>query len=70
MLQIKNRESAARSRARRQEYTASLEQQVAALRQQNVDLRKRVVMEAKAALDPHTGRLDGRPLRRTRTTPL
>lgn len=35
VVQVKNRESAARSRARKQEYTAQLEVQVAKLRQEN-----------------------------------
>ncbi|GAB4819854.1 hypothetical protein N2152v2_006900 [Parachlorella kessleri] len=67
---IKNRESAARSRARRQEYTAALEQQVAQLREQNKDLRVQVVLAAAAPPDPHAGHLEGQLLRRTRTTPL
>lgn len=67
---IKNRESAARSRQRRLEYTASLEQQVEQLKAANRSLRERVIRQAAAPPDPHAGRLDGQPLRRTRTTPL
>lgn len=40
---MKNRESAARSRARKQEYTAQLEVQVAKLRQENRLLLEKVV---------------------------
>lgn len=67
---IKNRESAARSRARRVEYTAALEAQVEKLREQNKTLRGRVIALAPAPPDPHAGKLEGRPLRRTRTMPL
>lgn len=41
-MQVKNRESAARSRARKQEYTAQLEVQVAKLRQENRLLLEKV----------------------------
>lgn len=67
---IKNRESAARSRARRQEYTATLETQVETLKQQNRLLREKVITAAAAPQDRHAGALEGAPLRRTRTTPL
>jgi len=67
---IKNRESAARSRAKRVEYTAALEAQVEKLREQNKTLRGRVIALAPAPPDPHAGKLEGRPLRRTRTMPL
>lgn len=40
---MKNRESAARSRARKQEYTAQLEVQVAKLRQENRLLLEKVL---------------------------
>lgn len=40
--QVKNRESAARSRARKQEYTAQLEVQVAKLREENRLLLEKV----------------------------
>lgn len=70
MRAIKNRESAARSRAKRVEYTAGLEAQVEKLREQNKTLRGRVIALAPAPPDPHAGKLEGRPLRRTRTMPL
>ena len=41
-LQVKNRQSAARSRARKQEYTAQLEVQVAKLREENRLLLEKV----------------------------
>ena len=41
-LQVKNRESAARSRARKQEYTAQLEVQVAELKEENRRLMEKV----------------------------
>lgn len=41
-VQVKNRESAARSRARKQEYTAQLEVQVAKLREENRLLLEKV----------------------------
>ena len=69
-LQIKNRESAARSRAKRVEYTSALEAQVEQLREQNKALRTKVITVAEAPPDPHAGKVDGQPLRRTRTMPL
>lgn len=66
----KNRESAARSRARRQEYKNSLEAQVAALQERNRSLREMIIRTAKAPEDPHAGKLDGEVLRRTRSPPL
>lgn len=44
--------------------------QVAQLRQQNQDLRVRVVLAGAAPADPHAGTLEGQLLRRTRTTPM
>jgi len=70
VVQIKNRESAARSRAKRVEYTAALEAHVEKLREQNKSLRTKIVQAAAAPPDPHAGSLDGAPLRRTRTMPL
>lgn len=70
LLQIKNRESAARSRSKRLEYTGTLEHQVEQLKQKNRALREQVIRAAQAPPDPHAGILDGRLLRRTRTTPL
>ncbi|KAL4545961.1 hypothetical protein Ndes2526B_g05082 [Nannochloris sp. 'desiccata'] len=67
---IKNRESAARSRAKRVEYTSALEAQIEQLRSQNKTLRTRVISSVAAPPDPHAGKVDGRPLRRTRTMPL
>jgi ABA responsive element binding factor len=67
---IKNRESAARSRAKRQEYTATLEQQVEQLKQQNNQLRKQVITTAVAPPDPHAPKHDGELLRRSRTGPI
>lgn len=67
---IKNRESAARSRAKRVEYTSALEVQVEQLREQNKALRGQVIAVAAAPPDPHAGKVDGQPLRRTRTMPL
>ena len=67
---VKNRESAARSRARKQAYTAELEQQVVDLKRQNKELRVETVKKGEAPPDkfaaPKTGRL---ALRRTRTAP-
>ena len=70
LLQLKNRESAARSRAKRQGYTAQLEQEVEALKAANVELRHQVVTTAAAPPDPHAGELDGELLRRSRTGPI
>lgn len=70
LFQMKNRESAARSRAKRVEYTSALEAQIEQLRSQNKNLRTRVITSAAAPPDPHAGKVDGKPLRRTRTMPL
>uniref|UniRef100_A0A0D3H1A0 BZIP domain-containing protein n=1 Tax=Oryza barthii TaxID=65489 RepID=A0A0D3H1A0_9ORYZ len=43
---IKNRESAARSRARKQAYTMELEAEVQKLKEQNMELQKKQVLEA------------------------
>lgn len=67
---VKNRESAARSRARRQEYKNRLEAEVAALQEQNRTLREMVIRNAQSPNDPHAGVLEGQVLRRTRTMPL
>jgi hypothetical protein len=70
-LQIKNRESAARSRAKRVEQVCALETQVEQLKSQNRNLRTEVIKKAAAPPDPYTGKgIDGQPLRRTRTMPL
>jgi hypothetical protein len=66
---VKNRESAARSRARKQEYTAQLEVRVAQLEEQNRRLLEKVVRQcpptpAKGGKTP-----GGNGLRRTRTVP-
>jgi hypothetical protein len=47
-VQIKNRESAARSRAKRVEYTATLEERVALLNRDNLELRKQVLALVRA----------------------
>lgn len=70
LAQIKNRESAARSRAKRQEYTATLEQQVEELKKQNTELRHKVITAVAAPPDPHAGELEGELMRRTRTGPF
>lgn len=67
---IRNRESAARSRAKRLEYTSTLEKRVQTLRDENKSLRTKIIEAAKAPADPYAGKLDGKPLRRTRTMPL
>ncbi|EIE19095.1 hypothetical protein COCSUDRAFT_67968 [Coccomyxa subellipsoidea C-169] len=67
---VKNRESAARSRQRKQEYTATLEQQVDELKQQNRELLERVIAHCQPPPAAHVPTLEGQPLRRTRTTPL
>ena len=41
-MQVKNRESAARSRQRKQAYTSELEEKVEQLQQQNADLLQKV----------------------------
>ncbi|KAL3155451.1 Alpha-L-arabinofuranosidase [Trebouxia sp. C0009 RCD-2024] len=64
---VKNRESAARSRQRKQEYTADLEEQVNQLKEQNKALLQRVIDACSAPEDKHSGRVDGEPLRRTRS---
>ncbi|GAB2269594.1 ARM REPEAT PROTEIN INTERACTING WITH abf2 [Dionaea muscipula] len=72
---IKNRESAARSRARKQAYTMELEQEVAKLKEENQDLRQKqaeaMEMQKKQALELLNAQ-QGRKrqcLRRTRTGP-
>lgn len=73
---IKNRESAARSRARKQAYTMELEAEVAKLKEENQKLKKRQmeIMEMKKNQDvemtnpQHGGKK--RCLRRTQTGPL
>ncbi|CAL8464635.1 g4170 [Coccomyxa elongata] len=67
---VKNRESAARSRQRKQQYTASLEQQVDELKQQNRELLEKVIAHCQAPPAAHLPTIGGQPLRRTRTTPL
>ncbi len=42
LVQVKNRESAARSRQRKQAYTSELEEKVEQLQQQNADLLQKV----------------------------
>ncbi len=64
ILQMRNRESAARSRAKRLEYTHELEERVKTLKDVNKDLREKIIKLAKAPADPHGS------LRRTRTMPL
>ena len=66
-VQVKNRESAARSRQRKQEYTADLEDQVNQLKDQNRELLQRVIDACAPPQDRHTGVIDGQPLRRTRS---
>lgn len=72
--QVKNRESAARSRQRKQQYTAELEEQVEALKRANRELREKVVRVAAVAALPKpviTEPLASPPpLRRTKTLPL
>ncbi len=60
---LKNRESAARSRARRQAYTTELENQVEDLINENSKLRRRMVEEGNPPPDKH----NARGLRRSRT---
>lgn len=64
MMQMRNRESAARSRAKRLEYTHELEVKVKTLKDVNKELREKIIKLAKAPADPHGA------LRRTRTMPL
>lgn len=64
---VKNRESAARSRQRKQEYTADLEEQVNQLKEQNRLLLQRVIDACPPPEDKHSGRVNGEPLRRTRS---
>ncbi|CAL5224566.1 g7271 [Coccomyxa viridis] len=67
---VKNRESAARSRARKQQYTAELEVQVEELKATNKMLLEKVIAQVQPAPAKHAPCLDGQPLRRTRTTPM
>lgn len=67
VVQVKNRESAARSRQRKQEYTADLEEQVNQLKEQNKALLQRVIDACSAPEDKHSGKVDGERLRRTRS---
>lgn len=60
---LKNRESAARSRARRQAYTTELENQVEDLIKENSKLRRRMVEEG----NPLPDKNNARGLRRSRT---
>ncbi|XP_073045626.1 ABSCISIC ACID-INSENSITIVE 5-like protein 7 [Primulina eburnea] len=72
---IKNRESAARSRARKQAYTLELEAEVATLKEMNCELRKkqREILEMQKTQTPETKKKPGgdkrRCLRRTSTGP-
>ncbi|CAH9091420.1 unnamed protein product [Cuscuta europaea] len=72
---IKNRESAARSRARKQAYTTDLEQEVAKLKEENKQLRKKQaeMLEMQKAQGFEMSKLQGgakrRCLRRTQTGP-
>ncbi|KAK3261294.1 hypothetical protein CYMTET_29790 [Cymbomonas tetramitiformis] len=63
---VKNRESAARSRARKQAYTSELEQEVAQLKQQNKKILEKVIATGAAPLT----RQERMDLRRTRTNPI
>ena len=69
-MQVKNRESAARSRQRKQQYTSDLEFQVEELKAANRDLLERVIAHCPPPPDPNAPSVEGFPLRRTRTTPL
>ncbi|XP_022144238.1 ABSCISIC ACID-INSENSITIVE 5-like protein 5 isoform X2 [Momordica charantia] len=62
---IKNRESAARSRARKQAYTMELEAEVAKLKEENQELRQKQALEL---MDKQQG-IKKRCLRRTQTGP-
>ncbi|XP_010269648.1 PREDICTED: ABSCISIC ACID-INSENSITIVE 5-like protein 5 isoform X1 [Nelumbo nucifera] len=71
---IKNRESAARSRARKQAYTMELEAEVAKLKEENQELQKRQaeIMEMQKYQDETMNQQNGnkkRCLRRTQTGP-
>ncbi|XP_024031695.1 ABSCISIC ACID-INSENSITIVE 5-like protein 5 isoform X1 [Morus notabilis] len=72
---IKNRESAARSRARKQAYTMELEAEVAKLKEDNEELRKKqeeiIEMQKNQAMDMMNMQRGGkkRCLRRTQTGP-
>ncbi|KAK9843760.1 hypothetical protein WJX81_005117 [Elliptochloris bilobata] len=67
---VKNRESAARSRARKQQYTTELETQVEELKSINRELLEQVISHCPPPLPTHSPALGGEPLRRTRTMPL
>lgn len=67
---VRNRESAAKSRKKRQQYTNELEERVKLLKDTNKELRRKIICAAKAPPDPYAGILDGKKLRRTRTMPL
>lgn len=67
---MKNRESAARSRARKQQYTAELEVQVEELKAANKVLLEKVIAQVQPPPPKHAPCLDGQPLRRTRTMPM
>lgn len=67
---VRNRESAAKSRKKRQQYTNELEERVKMLKDTNKELRKKIICAAKAPPDPYAGMLEGKKLRRTRTMPL
>lgn len=64
---IKNRESAARSRARRQAYTVELEAEVTQLKEENARLKKLQVLEKRAPKTIHNQALSNRVLRRTQS---
>ncbi|GMH17744.1 hypothetical protein Nepgr_019585 [Nepenthes gracilis] len=73
---IKNRESAARSRQRKQAYTTELEQEIAKLKEQNQELRKKqakfMEMQKNQALEMMNAKYGAkkkRCLRRTQTGP-
>ncbi|XP_010263534.1 PREDICTED: ABSCISIC ACID-INSENSITIVE 5-like protein 5 isoform X2 [Nelumbo nucifera] len=63
---IKNRESAARSRARKQAYTMELEAEVAKLKDENQELQKKQVLEM---INQQWGNNKKQCLRRTQTGP-
>uniref|UniRef100_A0A0D6QVS4 BZIP domain-containing protein n=1 Tax=Araucaria cunninghamii TaxID=56994 RepID=A0A0D6QVS4_ARACU len=63
---IKNRESAARSRERKQAYTVELESQVTQLKEENAQLSRQQLMETLIPMEEM--RKPPRVLRRTRTT--
>lgn len=58
--QVKNRESAARSRQRRADYTAGLEVELEALKDQNRELRLRILQLCPSEAEMLD--VDGRPL--------